>query len=206
MIKSQSSGLVAPSATNPLDEVPIGPQVFPFGTPTAAQSQVNPYTATNYQAGQTAQNVIQSTTQAYPATAYQSSATQILDTGAYQTSEVIPTTYQNASVQQGVIDASAYNQLGEAVTASVGYQTVPTTSLTNGYQTVVNYKPVTKTVMVPKVVTKYVPMPVNSSVTGPMTNSMFQETPLPPVPIGRGDHYVSNYPIYENDPRRIGRI
>ena len=62
MITHQASGMVEPSATNPLDKVPIGPQVFPFGTPSENQSQINPYYATNYQAGQTA-NVIQSTEQ-----------------------------------------------------------------------------------------------------------------------------------------------
>ena len=50
--------------------------------------------------------------------------------------------------------------------------------------------------MVPKVVTKMVPMPVNSSVAGSMVgSSMPVETPMPPVPVGRGDHFISNYPI-----------
>ena len=70
MITHQASGMVAPSATNPFDEVPIGPQVFPFGTPSVNQSQINPYYATNYQTGQTAANVIPSTEQVYPATNY----------------------------------------------------------------------------------------------------------------------------------------
>ena len=221
MITHQSSGMIAPSATNPFDEVPIGPQVFPFGTPSEIQSQVNPYTATNYQAGQTSTNVIQSTAQIYPATAYQTSPTQVIDagayqtggvqqvidSGAYQTTEVLPTsTYQNAPVQQEVIDTSAYQgaqyqTVGEALSTVVSQQTIPTTSYTTGYQTVVKYKPVTKTVMVPKVTTKYVP--VNSSVAGSLAASMSPTTQMPPVPIGRGDHFISNYPIYENDPRRV---
>ena len=50
--------------------------------------------------------------------------------------------------------------------------------------------------MLPKIVTKIVLMLVNSSIVGSVvSSSMPVETPLPPVPVGRRDHFISNYPI-----------
>ena len=135
MITHQSSGMFAPSATNPLDEVPIGPQIFPFWTPSVNQSQVNPNYVTNYQTGQTAGNVIQSTKQVYAPTTYQTSAPQVIETGAYQTAEAYPaTTYQTAATTQ-VIDTGAYQtEAVQQVVDAGAYQTtevLPTTT----YQT-----------------------------------------------------------------------
>ena len=49
MIQPTSSGLVTHSAVNPTDEIPVGPQVYPYGTPKLAESRVNPYLSTSYQ-------------------------------------------------------------------------------------------------------------------------------------------------------------
>ena len=58
--------------------------------------------------------------------------------------------------------------------------------------------------MIPTVVTKMVPKPVNSYVTVSVVSSSIPvETPMPPVPVGRGNHFICNYPIYENDPRKV---
>ena len=54
MIQPTSSGMVTHSAVNPTDEIPVGPQVYPYGTPQIAESNVNPYLSTTYQKAITA--------------------------------------------------------------------------------------------------------------------------------------------------------
>ena len=48
-----AAGMVAYSAANPQDEIPVGPQVFPYGNPQNIESQVEPYLASGYNAGAT---------------------------------------------------------------------------------------------------------------------------------------------------------
>ncbi len=54
MIQPTSSGMVTHSAVNPTDEIPVGPQVYPYGTPKLAETNVNPYLSTTYQKAITA--------------------------------------------------------------------------------------------------------------------------------------------------------
>ena len=60
------TGMVTYSATNPLDQIPVGPQVFPFGAPTVDQSLVEPYQASVYSPG------IKSSQMQIPDSTYQS--------------------------------------------------------------------------------------------------------------------------------------
>ena len=241
MSQYSPTGMVTTSASNPLDEIPIGPQVYPFGTPTVAESRVEPYQSTNYTQGTTTQ--IQ--TDAYPSTSYQTlgdlntftTSTDVFplsnyDASAltqYQTTDTYPITNVE-TIQQGAID------LG---TTNYQYQTAISPVVNTGYKTVVRYKPVTKTVYVPKVVTKYVPAPADSGIPDtinplvPTPNPISQQPlsssktvplpapvqapamsilpppltmPAPPAPMPGDPHFVNNYPIYENDPRRTGII
>ena len=173
----QSSGMVAASPTNPLDEIPIGPQVFPYGTPSLTQSQVEPYRATNYGKVSTV------TTEAYPSTVYQSNVQQVVEVPQVET-VVVPSTIQTVT---------------------------PVVQTSTQYQNVTRYKPVLKTSYVPRVVTNYVPMTVNSAVsplvstTGSValnTSAYVQPSFIPSVPVASSGHFVSNVPVYENDPRR----
>ena len=242
MSQYPSTGMVTTSPTNPLDEIPIGPQIFPYGTPTVAESRVEPYQSTNYQQGVTQ---IQST-DTYPSTTYQTLGDATTYTSEYQTTDAIPltnygesviTNYQTTevlpstnieTVQQGVYDLGAYQ--------TTEYQNLVTPAVSTGYKTVVRYKPVTKTVYVPQVTTKYVPVPVDSETSGvinpaiPTPNPIIQQSltnpqtvplpapvqapamsilppplamPAPPAPMPGDTHFIKNYPIYENDPRRI---
>ena len=161
------SGMATYSATNPLDEVPVGPQVFPYGTPQVTQSMVEPYAATNY-----------------------ASQLQTAEIGEYPSSSVL----QDANiVQQNVLPAASNIQYvqgaapeitydaGALQTGGLTYQaaSAPMTSgVTTSYQTVVRYKPVTRTVMTPRVTTKYVQVPVN---TGAQFNPVGQNV----LPLGQ---------------------
>ena len=162
-----ASGMVTYSAANPLDEVPVGPQVFPYGTPQVTQSMVEPYAATNY-----------------------ASQLQTAEIGEYPSSSVL----QDANiVQQNVLPAASNIQYvqgaapeitydaGALQTGGLTYQaaSAPMTSgVTTSYQTVVRYKPVTRTVMTPRVTTKYVQVPVN---TGAQFNPVGQSV----LPVGQ---------------------
>ena len=148
-----ASGMVTYSAANPLDEVPVGPQVFPYGTPQVTQSMVEPYAATNY-----------------------ASQLQTAEIGEYPSSSVL----QDANiVQQNVLPAASNIEYVQGATPEITYDagalqtggltyqaaSAPMTSgVTTSYQTVVRYKPVTRTVMTPRVTTKYVQVPVNTGV------------------------------------------
>ena len=162
-----ASGMVTYSAANPLDEVPVGPQVFPYGTPQVTQSMVEPYAATNY-----------------------ASQLQTAEIGEYPSSSVL----QDANiVQQNVLPAASnieYVQgaapeitydAGALQTGGLTYQAASapmTSAVTTSYQTVVRYKPVTRTVMTPRVTTKYVQVPVN---TGAQFNPVGQSV----LPVGQ---------------------
>ena len=161
------SGMVTYSATNPLDEVPVGPQVFPYGTPQVTQSMVEPYAATNY-----------------------ASQLQTAEIGEYPSSSVL----QDANiVQQNVLPAASNIEYVQGATPEITYDagalqtggltyqaaSAPMTSgVTTSYQTVVRYKPVTRTVMTPRVTTKYVQVPVN---TGAQFNPVGQSV----LPVGQ---------------------
>ena len=161
------SGMVTYSAANPLDEIPVGPQVFPYGTPQVTQSMVEPYAATNY-----------------------ASQLQTAEIGEYPSSSVL----QDANiVQQNALPAASnieYVQgaapeitydAGALQTGGLTYQAASapmTSSVTTSYQTVVRYKPVTRTVMTPRVTTKYVQVPVN---TGAQFNPVGQSV----LPVGQ---------------------
>ena len=260
------TGMVTSSPTNPLDQIPVGPQVFPFGTPIESQSQVEPYLASNYPTGIKSSQTADATYQtlgdasnyitqvqgvdalpaanydvtalgadALPATNYDVTAlgANALPAANYDTSALAQ--YQMAEAlpaAEGVYDAGAYQtaaQYTEGYAAGYQYKTVLKPVVKTGYQAVVKYKPVTKTTYVPKVTTKYVPVAKN--VANPAVSTLgtvpqqslalTQTTPLaasslqgssilpqpmamPPLPIGGDSHFVSNYPIYENDPRRTG--
>jgi len=301
------TGMVTTSPTNPSDQIPVGPQIFPFGTPTVEESQINPYQSTNYAQGLTSQ--VQTT--ALPDTTYQTvGADASAYVSQYQASDALAgvnydasalTQYQTVDplaqvnydtaasgqvqtvdalaganydaaalgqyqvAEAGAYDLGAYQaaaageyqaaQVGQVAPAGYTYRTVMKPVVKTGYQTVVKYKPVTKTQYVPRLTTKYVPVdqaqalsavqgvsavqgslnPALSaqslalSQTTPLAASTLQTpglavapqplamtTPMPlaasttplttpaPVAIGGDNHFVSNYPIYENDPRRLG--
>ena len=264
MMPQYSSGMVTSNPTNPTDEIPIGPQVFPYGTPMTSESQVEPYLSTNYSnfnmGGATSSSldafpttnslmyqneqyntpVETSLTGAYPATNYQNGT-------SYQTGDLGYGTYGSTTTNVGTYDLGAFQtseyQINDYGTPSFQSVSVPTYQSTSGFKTVVRYKPVTKTIMVPQIVTNYVPVSINSGVQGsiipgseinpmvPTPNPITQQplfqsktAPLPapvqapampislptpptapvpaPMPNYTGGHFVSNYPIYENDPKR----
>ena len=182
----QPTGMVTTSATNPLDEIPIGPQVFPYGTPSLTQSQVEPYLATNYGNSST---LLQSTTSALPATSV--------------TTEAYPSTVYQAPVQQ-VVEVPTV----QTVPVTTTYQTVtPVLQSSIQYQNVTRLQPVKKLAYVPRVVTKYVPMVDNSGVSPVVstTGSFGLQTPLvQSTLLPTTSHFARNVPVYENDPRRSG--
>ena len=274
------TGMVTYSQTNPLDQIPVGPQVFPFGTPTVEQSQVEPYLASNYAANSAqieapdvayqsignAANMTQvQTVESLPAANYDASALaqyQVMDTlpAVDQTalvSEALPAVdygatalasdaavnydasalaqYQVAEAlpmaEGAAYDAGAYQtaaQYTQGYTTGYQYRTVLKPVVKTSYQAVVKYKPVTKIGYEPRITTKYVPVAkpvVNQGVstigtvpqqslalsqTTPLASSLQSSTlatqpmaiPTTPMPVGGDNHFVYNYPIYENDPRR----
>ena len=170
----------------------------------------------------------------YDATAIAAEALPVANNDAsalaqYQMVEALP-------AAEGVYDAGAYQtaaQYTEGYATGYQYRTVMKPVVKTGYQTVVRYKPVTKTTLVPKVTTKYVPVTKNAvnpavstlgtvpqqslalTQTTPLVASSLQTSAITPQPIamtasplsmGGDSHFVSNYPIYENDPRRTGII
>lgn len=188
------TGMVTSSPTNPLDQVPVGPQVFPFGTPQTAQSIAEPYQASNYLPGikssQLLTTGVDTTYQTVAQTPELVTEYQVTQPSVqYQTVEAVAseptlTEYQVAealpvtnveTIQQGVYDASAL----QAAQYQTGYQyrTVMKPVVRTGYQTVVNYKPVVKTGYVPRVTTKYVAVPTNAQVQGSLVNSALVVNP-----------------------------
>ena len=154
-----SSGMVTHSMVNPTDEIPVGPQVFPYGTPQMSQSDVNPYMATNYQT--TASTAIPTTT-----------SVQYVEPPVQYVEQPVQQVYQTPAVQ-------------------------------TQYQKVIRYKPVTKTIYVPKVVTTYAPansalpgsvMP-GSVLTGSVNPSVVPQPVMPASPVVTNQHFVSNYPV-----------
>jgi hypothetical protein len=175
-----SSGMITHSMVNPTDEIPVGPQVFPYGTPQLSQSQVNPYMATNYSNTMTT------------------------------TSTTIPTT---TSVQYVETPVQEVYQTTPVVQTSSVVQTTPVVQ--TQYQKVIRYKPVTKTVYMPKVVTSYVQAPANSVlpgsvvpgsvlpgavapgsvVAGSVMPTVVPQPVMPLSPVVSNQHFVSNYPV-----------
>ena len=248
-----STGMITTSPTNPLDEIPIGPQTFPFGTPTAEKSHVEPYLATSYKNDNS--TTIINSTQVYPATNYQNVST---NSNEYQVHEEYPVTnYQTSTIKQEYTDTAVYPATNYKKVTTSKYEEIPkeayylgetiknkTTStplLTTSYQTITSYKPVVKTVLVPRITTTYIPNPygnlvetrvINPPIPTPEPNAQRplyspKTVPLPApvlapfVPLGKppvpkpaptitpmqiqvqdDSHYISNYPIYETDPRR----
>ena len=223
MTEYTSTGMIARSLQNPLDEIPVGPQVFPYGTPTLAESRIEPYQSTNYENLYSSNNIQQGNT--FPSTNYQ-----------------VTNNYINNYTP---IDSNVQTNIG------TNYQTynVPVTK----YQSVISYKPVSKTVMVPKVINKMIPISdyegqTSSSSINPkvQTPNPIVQQPLPPqeafdnkpmiesetpsqpnikapimplvfnnnqsippnpispiITIYNDPHFIRNYPIYENDQKKI---
>jgi hypothetical protein len=249
-----STGMITTSPTNPLDEIPIGPQTFPFGTPTIGKSNVEPYISTNYK-NNNSSTIIKST-QVYPATNYQN----VLSTysNKYQTNEEYPVTnYQASTIKHEYTDMAVYPSIKYEKVITPKYEEIPkntyylgetskyqavsTPILTTSYQTITSYKPVVKTVLVPRITTSYIPNPygnlvetrvVNPPISTPEPQAQRplyspETVPLPApvlapfVPLGPppapkpaptispmqiqvqdDSHYISNFPIYETDPKR----
>ena len=207
-----SSGMVTTSATNPLDEIPIGPQVFPYGTPQGAESQVEPYLSTNYPTP-AASTLVQSVG-AYPTTTstvqavptYSVIQTPVAESVpavtyetpqiAYQPINILPTPVYGTEV----VGLGAY-QLPQAQAVDLGvayYQnfSVPAYlrargyQIATGYQDVIRYLPVKKTVAVPRYKSSLVSFLTNSSLNtsvAPVTTLGSSSivvptayTPLPP--------------------------
>ena len=174
MIQPISSGMVAHSAVNPTDEIPVGPQVYPYGTPKLAESTVNPYLSTNYpQAIQTAQVA---TTQ-YQTTAIPTATSVEL----VQPVSAVQEVYQTAAVETPA--AAVATQVVETPVAAVQevYQTPPVVSQI-GYQKVIRYRPVTKTTLVPRVTTSYATVPANTVVNPVVPAVAAPVVPAPVVP------------------------
>ena len=157
-----NSGMVTYSATNPRDEIPVGPQVFPFGNPQLSKSTVEPYLATNYKTGVSTQ---------LPTTGIQMGSVQAAtELPQYQTYTNPSTSYQMAETPLSLsVDAyptTSYQKPAYQAVTQPQYRTV--------YKTVTRYKPVTKTVMVPQVTTSYIAAPstsvVGQSYTPPPVN------------------------------------
>ena len=220
-----STGLVASSSINPSDEIPIGPQIFPYGNPSIARSNIEPYIATDYRTNGTnnfenlyptnnyRKNSISSKNQskdAFQAIGYGTTQTPNYDSNSYKTIE---------------FEKKEHNLINPNIS-----------TITNGYQLVTSYRPVSTTTYTPIVKTSYVPVTITTvdGVEINSSNSFFENSqispntvPLPapvqvsdipipkPKPIPQASlvpfiyvpqphsHYVSNYPIYDEESRRI---
>lgn len=212
-----SSGMVVHSAENPEDEIPVGPQIYPYGTPQQAQSTVGPGltseipTTGGYQVGGIQTRATVDTENLQPEVQY--------DNSQYETTTTPQVNYVESPISYNV-GVTGYNILSR-----------PMTSITR-------YEPVISTVMLPQVTTRYVAMPsrygTGDTFTPPPipTPELAVQQPLynpdtvplpapiqapfaalpqpkiisvftpPPPPVIDEGHYVSNYPIYETDPRR----
>ena len=150
MIQATSSGMVAHSAVNPTDEIPVGPQVYPYGTPKLAESNVNPYLSTTYQNTVTAVPTATNVEVVQPVTTVQevAVATPVVQTPV-------------AAVQQVAV-ATPVVQTPVAAVQQV-YQS-PLLVSQIGYQKVMKYLPVAKTALVPRVTTSYATVPVGTIV------------------------------------------
>ena len=250
-----STGMITRNTTNPLDEIPVGPQVFPFGTPTLEKSNVEPYQSTNY--------------------GYTTNSTHFQKENVFQAKNNQETNdYQTTSFQTKEIAKEDY-QINEYKNYEVNNYTASNISLVNNdvnfpstkYQLNISYKPAIKTLMIPMLISKYVPVSPNEGVQTsssdinppssipdpfaqqslPMKESELLSSPFPhtkealikplqqkpenismvplmpkpenismvpllpkpenismvPIPILDNPHFVRNYPIYENDRRRI---
>ena len=245
-ISYQPTGMITTSTTNPLDEIPIGPQKFPFGTPTVVSSDVKPYLATNYKNENTSK-IIQSA-QTYTSTNYENITPKYTD--EHQVNDAIPTinkepypaaNYEKVSTSKYITTTQneTYN-LDEYQLGATKYETVSPPIMNTSYQTVITYKPIKRTILVPSLTTSYIPVvdnlvetrvinppiptpdpyaqrslssfpapqtvPLPAPVRAPfvpLTSQAPKLTPIiTPLPIPEDPHYVSNYPIYEADPRR----
>ena len=118
-----------------------------------------------------------------------------------------------AAVPQTSYDYSNVLTTSDYQSVDLGYGNyqVASAPLTTSYQQVRTIKnvPVTTIKQVPVVTTRYVPA---TSVVGSTMGSSFvqpqlavspQQSFTAPLPQQGENHFVSNYPIYENDPRRV---
>ena len=194
------TGMVTSSATNPLDQVPVGPQVFPFGIPSVSQSIAEPYQASNYTTG--IKSLEASTATIIPQTTYQTLETIPTYTSQIQTADALNSSalvqYQTVGVPAAVtqVQASEVYPLANisAVQYDLGaqaaalyqtpyitgyqYRTVMKPVVTTAYKSVVNYKPVATTRYVPQ--TRLVPRIVNSGIQQPTDiSTLTQVVPQP---------------------------
>lgn len=206
-INPSSSGMVTSNPINPTDEVPVGPQEFPFGSADMlAASKVQPYAATNYKQGVEIQGA-GLTPEAAEALKAQGYGTANFEQANIVQTNVVPVTQTVQTVNtSSVEDYPVTNYQKTEVIPEVNYQEVipevqttevvqtqpvVTPEVKTGSKTIITYKQVPKTVMVPKVVTTYVPQVVG----GGVNTQMPIQAPM------NNEHYVRNYPIYE---RRVG--
>ena len=165
MIQPTSSGLVTHSAVNPTDEIPVGPQVYPYGTPKLAESRVNPYLSTSYQKTITAIPTATNVEVVQPVTTVKevAVATPVVQTPVAAVQEVAVATpvvqtpvavVQEVAVATPVVPVAAVQQ---------AYQS-PLLVSQIGYQKVMRYVPVAKTALVPRVTTSYATVPVGTIV------------------------------------------
>ena len=196
--------------------------LYQFGSPTLSQSRVEPYTATNYN-----QLGVSTTTSAYPATNYQSQAQTFPGLEVQSTAGIEGGDFGQLQAQgYGTADFAQEAVIQQA--PQVTYQTIPEVNyveqpqqieylqtvqaepvvsvvpeVTTQYQIFTKYKPVTKTIYVPKVVTTYAPansalpgsvMP-GSVLTGSVNPSVVPQPVMPVSPVVSNQHFVNNYPV-----------
>ena len=167
MIQPTSSGMVTHSAVNPTDEIPVGPQVYPYGTPQIAESNVNPYLSTTYQKAITAIPTATNVEVVQPVTTVQevAVATPVVQTPVAAVQEVAvatPVVQTPVAAVQEVAVATPVVQTPVAAVQQV-YQS-PLLVSQIGYQKVMKYLPVAKTALVPRVTTSYATVPVGTIV------------------------------------------
>ena len=167
MIQPTSSGMVTHSAVNPTDEIPVGPQVYPYGTPQIAESNVNPYLSTSYQKTITAIPTATNVEVVQPVTTVKevAVATPVVQTPVAAVQEVAVATPVVQTPVAVVQEVAVATPVVETPVAAVqqAYQS-PLLVSQIGYQKVMKYVPVAKTALVPRVTTSYATVPVGTIV------------------------------------------
>ena len=185
-----SSGIVTQNPLNPLDEIPVGPQEFPYGIPnTFTDSNIQPYAATNYNEGVDIQNTFTDlspdTLNTLQPQGYGTADLNLGDTllqqtivlpenNIYQTTtnyeniEAYPTTNYEITIPE-TTTYTVPELTQQYVEPTVHYESInpPTTTVETNYNLTTSYTPVTKTVLVPRVVTTYIPMSTSTGIIQP---------------------------------------
>ena len=222
--KQTSTGLIGTSTVNPLDEIPIGPQIFPYGNPSLARSSIEPYIATDYSANGTnfVENLSKSNSYGENSISSKNQLKDLYQSVGYGTTQ--SPNYDLHSHKTIDFENKGYNIANPNAS-----------SITTGYQLVTSYRPISTTTYTPIIKTSYVPVTVTTidGIQINSSNSFFENSqissntvPLPapiqvsdipipkPKPIPQASlvpfisvqpqsHYVSNYPIYDEESRRV---